>query len=345
MAPWARAPRRESETDMPNAKTSLRAEQRALRGRMRALGLSHRQIAVEFGRRYGLRPRAAWRHAYGWSLKDAAEQINSRASDTGLDPSGNAAMTGPHLCEYENWPGPGPKPTGRRPTPLILALLATTYATPTVHDLLDCADYEHMPPADRLILDTSAQAEEQSGTMAKSTAQAPDRANAAHADEPQPGGPLTVSSPPSVLWAPDRWQQPDQETTGISPILAPLADALFSFPRQRADSPQSRLADEAIRIWKLRQAAHYQKLTADLPLALARARSTESDPEAGRQPAGLAALTHLYNAASSLAKSFGAFELAGVAADRAVQAADHTRDPLLAGAAAGRRAQRDAQHP
>lgn len=40
-------------------------------------------------------------------------------------------MTGPHLCEYEDWPGPGPKPAGRRPTPLILALLATTYSTPT----------------------------------------------------------------------------------------------------------------------------------------------------------------------------------------------------------------------
>ena len=34
--------------------------------------------------------------------------------DTGLDPSGTAAMTGPHLCEYENWPGEGPKPSGRR---------------------------------------------------------------------------------------------------------------------------------------------------------------------------------------------------------------------------------------
>ena len=61
---------------MSYAKTSLRAEQRALRERMRALGLSHRQIAVEFARRYGLRPRASWRHAYGWSLKEAAEQIN-----------------------------------------------------------------------------------------------------------------------------------------------------------------------------------------------------------------------------------------------------------------------------
>ena len=37
---------------MSHAKTSLRADQHALRDRMRALGLSHRQIAVEFARRY-----------------------------------------------------------------------------------------------------------------------------------------------------------------------------------------------------------------------------------------------------------------------------------------------------
>lgn len=65
-------PAGESEADMPYAKTSLRAEQRALRESMRPLGLSHRQIAVEFARRDGLRPRAAWRHACRWSLKDAA---------------------------------------------------------------------------------------------------------------------------------------------------------------------------------------------------------------------------------------------------------------------------------
>jgi hypothetical protein len=44
---------------MPYVKTSLRGEQRALREEMRALGLSHRQIAVESPRRYQLRPPAA----------------------------------------------------------------------------------------------------------------------------------------------------------------------------------------------------------------------------------------------------------------------------------------------
>ena len=112
----------------------------------------------------------------------------------------------------------------------------------------------------------------------------------------------------------------------------------FRSPAQTPGSPRIRLADEAIRIWKLRQAAHYQKLTADLPQALARARSTKSDPEAAAAGTALAALTHLYNAASSVAKSLGSFELAGIAADRAVLAADRTGDPLLAGAAAYRMA-------
>jgi hypothetical protein len=322
----------EGETDMPYAKTSLRAEQRALREKMRALGLSHRQIAVEFSRRYCLRPRAAWRHAYGWSLKDAAEQVNSRAGDTGLDPYGNAAMTGPHLCEYENWPGPGPRPAGRRPTPLVLALLATTYNTPTVHDLLDFADYEHMPPADRLILDTSVRAEEQAGNAIRPRAQSQNRASAAHADELPYARQLAAPSPPAVPGQ-GGWQP-----AVVPPVLTPLATALLCAPRAEAESQRGRLANEAIRIWKLRQAAHYRELTADLPHALTRARSNEKDPETGRQPTGLAALTHLYNAASSLAKSLGSFELAGIAADRAVHTADRTGDPLLAGAAAYRMA-------
>jgi len=143
---------------MAYAKTSLRGEQRALREQMRALGLSHRQIAVEFARRYRLRPRAAWRHAYGWSLKESAERISDYAARSGLDPDGaTVAMTAPHLSEYENWPGPGARPAGRRPTPYLLALLASVYEC-AVHDLLDLADYEHMSPADKLIIDKTAPA-------------------------------------------------------------------------------------------------------------------------------------------------------------------------------------------
>jgi hypothetical protein len=148
---------------MAYARPGLRAEQRAVREKMRGLGMSHRQIAVEFARRYQLRPRAGWRHACGWSQTEAAEQISTYAANAGLGPDGTTVtMTGPHLCEYENWPGAGPAPAGRRPTPYLLSLLAAVYGC-TVHDLLDLADYEHMPPGDRLIVGKFAPADEQQG--------------------------------------------------------------------------------------------------------------------------------------------------------------------------------------
>ena len=109
------------------AKTSMRAEKRALREKMRAMGLGYREIAAELARRYRFRPRAAWREAYGWSLKEAAARINAHSGEVGLDPGGIAAMTAAHLCEHENWPGHGPEPSGRRPTPYLLAVLAAVY--------------------------------------------------------------------------------------------------------------------------------------------------------------------------------------------------------------------------
>jgi hypothetical protein len=138
---------------MAHAKTSLRAEKQALRAKMRGLGLGYDQIAAEFGRRYRLRPRTAWREAYGWSLNEAAQQINACKGQVGLDPGGIASMTGSHLCEHENWPGPGATLAGRKPTPYLLALLAAVYRC-TVLDLVDLADREHLPAADLLVLDT-----------------------------------------------------------------------------------------------------------------------------------------------------------------------------------------------
>jgi hypothetical protein len=141
---------------MAYARTSLRSEKRALREKMRALGLGHREIAAELGRRYRFRPRAAWREAHGWSLKEAAERINAHRGAAGLDPGGTAGMTAAHLCEHENWPGPGPGPSGRRPAPYLLALLAAVYGC-AITDLIDLDDREHMPPADLLVLDTYSQ--------------------------------------------------------------------------------------------------------------------------------------------------------------------------------------------
>ena len=137
---------------MAYAKTSLRKEKRDLREKMRGLGLGYRDIAAEFARCYRLRPRAAWREAYGWSLQETADRINTFRGQVGLDPGGFAGMTASHLCEHENWPGHGAGTSGRRPTPYLLAVLAAVYDC-TVTDLIDLADREHLPPADLLILD------------------------------------------------------------------------------------------------------------------------------------------------------------------------------------------------
>jgi tetratricopeptide (TPR) repeat protein len=137
---------------MAYAKTSLRREKRDLREKMRSMGLGYRDIAGEFARRYRLRPRAAWREAYGWSLQETAGRINDFRGETGLDPGGFAGMTAPHLSEYENWPGHGPVPAGRRPTPYLLAVLAAVYGC-AVAELVDLADREHLPASDLLIHD------------------------------------------------------------------------------------------------------------------------------------------------------------------------------------------------
>ena len=147
---------------MAYAKTSERREKRLLREQMRAMGLGYRDIAAEFARRYKMRPRAAWREAYGWSLQDTADRNNEFRGNTGLDPGAIASMTAPHLSEYENWPGHGPQPTGRRPTPYLLAVLAAVYDC-AVADLIDLADREHLRPAHLLILDKYSNGSSTSG--------------------------------------------------------------------------------------------------------------------------------------------------------------------------------------
>jgi hypothetical protein len=86
-------------------------------------------------------------------LQEAADSINAFKGDTGLEPGGLSGMTSSHLCEYENWPGYGDVPTGRKPSPYLLAVLASIYDC-QVSDLIDLADRQHLPKADLLILDT-----------------------------------------------------------------------------------------------------------------------------------------------------------------------------------------------
>lgn len=102
---------------MTPARPGARRQKRELRERMRSAGMEYRQIAAEFSRIYQLRPRAAWREAYGWSLQEAADKVNAYRGLAGPDAGGICGMTPAHLCEYENWPGYGDIPAGRKPGP------------------------------------------------------------------------------------------------------------------------------------------------------------------------------------------------------------------------------------
>jgi hypothetical protein len=137
---------------MAYARTSLRREKQQRREQMRAAGLDFRQIAAEFSRVYRLRPRAAWREAYGWSLTEEAARINAFRGNTGIDSAGLSGMTAAHLSEYEQWPGQGTKPAGRKPSPYLLSVLAAIFDC-HVSELIDSDDRAHLPPADLLVLD------------------------------------------------------------------------------------------------------------------------------------------------------------------------------------------------
>lgn len=141
---------------MAYSKTSERRARRLRRDEMDAEGMSCREIQGELVRGFGLRPRAAWREARGWSQEEAADRINACRGQVGLDPAGLAGMTRARLSEHESWPGSGPGVTGRRPTLKVLAVMAAVYCC-AVTDLVDLADRERMPAADLFVLDKSGQ--------------------------------------------------------------------------------------------------------------------------------------------------------------------------------------------
>jgi len=124
----------------------FKAELDGLRERMRALGFSSDEIAAEMGRRYRLRPRQAYRLAWGWSLEQAAARFNDRAARQDADPDARASLIASRLSEFEHWPR-----SSRKPSVYALVMLAELYET-DVLCLLDLADHESLPQQDRLVL-------------------------------------------------------------------------------------------------------------------------------------------------------------------------------------------------
>ena len=121
-----------------------KAELDGLRQWMGGLGYGPAAIAAEFGRRYGIRPRAGCRLARGWTLEEAAGRFNERAGQQGGDRQ--ERLTGSRLAELERWPD-----TAGTPPVAVLFALAALYES-DVLSLLDCADRQRLPQPDWLVL-------------------------------------------------------------------------------------------------------------------------------------------------------------------------------------------------
>jgi transcriptional regulator with XRE-family HTH domain len=124
----------------------FKAELDGLRERMRGVGFGYDEIAAEIGRRYRVRPRQAYRLAWGWSLEQAAARFNEEAARQDADPEARAGLTASRLSEWEHWPR-----GSRKPSVYVLFMLAEVYQT-DVLCLLDFADHESLPQQDLLVL-------------------------------------------------------------------------------------------------------------------------------------------------------------------------------------------------
>ena len=355
---------------MAYAKTSERREKRLLREQMRSMGLGYRDIAAEFARRYRLRPRAAWRDAYGWSLQDTADRINEFRGNIGLDPGGFAGMTAPHLSEYENWPGHGPKPTGRRPTPYLLAVLAAVYDC-TVADLVDLADRERLPAADILILDKYSQ------TAARPASRNQRQVGLPHATRQQDDGNniYLPGTKPAVLGADtdaphrvlsvlgqdvEREEDPLRRGTFTGLAGPPAIDAVLAeaasgvapaesgafasvltrntaspLPPEPGPPPEiGTLAAEVDNVRRDYQACRYTELASQLPGLLARLElaCVTLTGDVGSKACTLSADAH--HVAAGLLLKLDDQGLASLAADRSMRAAQASGDPVTIGASA-----------
>src|SRR6266536_293792 len=130
----------------PQPRTPSKAEVGQLRRRMRALGATTEAIAAELARRYGMRPRQAYRLAHGWDQAEATAEYNDFVQRRGPEHTGRDSMSPSRVSEHERWPA-----SGRRPSPYVLRTFAELYST-EVDRLLDHADLEALSPDERAAL-------------------------------------------------------------------------------------------------------------------------------------------------------------------------------------------------
>jgi transcriptional regulator with XRE-family HTH domain/tetratricopeptide (TPR) repeat protein len=123
--------------------TGTKADRDQVRQTLAGFGATPATIATELQRRFGLRPRDAFRQAHGWTQDVVAAHLNAAGT-------GSATFTGARISDYERWPF-----GGRRPTLAALTALAEAFGT-TPACLVDLDDLAAMPDADRAVLHTAS---------------------------------------------------------------------------------------------------------------------------------------------------------------------------------------------
>lgn len=126
---------------MAQAKSGSRADRESLRAAMLAQGCEIDEIASEMRARWGFPLRAAYRHANGLTLDQAAERCNAVANDA------DARTSGSRVSDWEGWPL-----TGRRPSAFNLVVLAKSYDTQP-RRLITPDEWATLDERERLILE------------------------------------------------------------------------------------------------------------------------------------------------------------------------------------------------
>ncbi|MGH3940380.1 MAG: hypothetical protein ACRDTG_17445 [Pseudonocardiaceae bacterium] len=124
-------------------KTGSGPDVEILRLRMQSLDAPVDVIAAEISRRYGHRPRQAYRLAYGWNQTEAAQRYNQLVQARGPEHAGRDTMSPSRVSEYERWPD-----AARKPSIYALATFAELYGS-TIRCLLDAADLEQLSAIER----------------------------------------------------------------------------------------------------------------------------------------------------------------------------------------------------
>lgn len=170
---------------MAQAKPGSRADREALRAAMLAQGREIDEIAAEMRVRWGFALRAAYRHANGLTLDQAAERCNTVANDA------DARISGSRVSDWEGWPH-----TGRRPSAFNLVVLAKSYGTQP-RRLISLQEWEELDERERLILDELGRAHGEQKPRAGDKGRRAERTGGIPTKEPTPNPP----SPPTLTVA------------------------------------------------------------------------------------------------------------------------------------------------